>query len=56
MHLKTGRLTDVFAMAGYLRSKSDSPFVVVAIQNYDDAHRGPGEEIQSALLRWVYQQ
>ena len=56
MHLKTGRLTDVFAMAGYLRSKSDSPYVVVAIQNYDDAHRGPGEEIQSALLRWVYQQ
>ncbi len=56
MHLKTGRLTDVFAMAGYLRSKSDIPYVVVTIQNYDDAHRGPGEEIQNALLRWVYQQ
>lgn len=56
MHLKTGRLTDVFAMAGYLRSRSDNQYVVVTIQNYDDAHRGPGEEIQSALLRWVYQQ
>jgi D-alanyl-D-alanine carboxypeptidase/D-alanyl-D-alanine-endopeptidase (penicillin-binding protein 4) len=56
MHLKTGRLTDVFAMAGYLRDKSNNQYVVVAIQNYDNAHRGPGEEVQSALLRWVYQQ
>ena len=56
MHLKTGRLEDVFALAGYLRSKQDRDYVVVAIQNYADAHRGPGEEVQSALLRWVYLQ
>lgn len=56
MHLKTGRLEGVFALAGYLRSKSDDDYVVVAIQNFEDAHRGPGEEIQSALLRWVYLQ
>lgn len=56
MHLKTGRLTDVFALAGYVRSKSDAEYVVVAIQNFKDAHRGPGEEVQSALLRWVYLQ
>jgi len=56
MHLKTGRLTDVFAVAGYLRDKSNNPYVVVTIQNYKDAHRGPGEEVQTALLRWVYQQ
>ena len=56
MHLKTGRLTDVFAMAGFLRGKSNNQYAVVAIQNYSDAHRGPGEEVQSALLRWVYQQ
>ena len=29
---------------------------VVAIQNGTDAHRGPGEEAQSALLKWVYEQ
>ena len=56
MHLKTGRLDGVFALAGYLRSMSDNEYVVVAIQNYEDAHRGPGEEVQSALLRWIYQQ
>jgi D-alanyl-D-alanine carboxypeptidase/D-alanyl-D-alanine-endopeptidase (penicillin-binding protein 4) len=56
MHLKTGRLTGVFAMAGYLRAHSGREYVVVAIQNHPDAHRGPGEEAQSEFLRWVYQQ
>ncbi len=56
MHIKTGRLDDVFAMAGFVRSRSGREFVVVAIQNDADADRGPGEEAQSALLKWVYQQ
>ena len=56
MHLKTGRLTGVFAMAGYLRAQSGREYVVVAIQNYADAHRGPGEEAQREFLRWVYRQ
>jgi len=56
MHVKTGRLDDVFAAAGFVRSRSGREFVVVAIQNETDAHRGPGEEAQSALLRWVYRQ
>jgi len=56
MHLKTGRLDDVFSMVGYVRSRSGDDYVVVAIQNGTDAHRGPGEEAQSALLKWVYEQ
>jgi D-alanyl-D-alanine carboxypeptidase/D-alanyl-D-alanine-endopeptidase (penicillin-binding protein 4) len=56
MHLKTGRLNGVFAMAGYVRSASGQEYVVVAMQNHPDAHRGPGEEAHSALLRWVYDQ
>lgn len=56
MHIKTGRLDGVFAMAGYLISESGREYVVVAIQNHADAHRGPGEEVQIALLRWVYRQ
>jgi len=56
MHLKTGRLDDVFSMVGYVRSRSDDDYVVVAMHNGVDAHRGPGEEVQSALLRWVYEQ
>jgi D-alanyl-D-alanine carboxypeptidase/D-alanyl-D-alanine-endopeptidase (penicillin-binding protein 4) len=56
MHLKTGRLKDVYAMAGYVRSQSGKDYVVVAFQNADKADRGPGEEAHSALLRWVYLQ
>jgi D-alanyl-D-alanine carboxypeptidase/D-alanyl-D-alanine-endopeptidase (penicillin-binding protein 4) len=56
MHIKTGRLDDVFAMAGFVRSRSGREFVVVAIQNETGAHRGPGEEAQGELLRWVYRQ
>lgn len=56
MHLKTGRLDGVFAMAGYIRARSGREYVVVAIQNHPNAHRGPGEETQSEFLRWVFQQ
>lgn len=56
MHLKTGRLDDVFSTAGYVRGRSGADYVVVAIQNGPAAHRGPGEEAQSALLEWVHEQ
>ena len=53
-HIKTGSLDHVSAIAGYLQSKSGRRFIVVALQNHPDIHRGPGEEVQEALLRWVY--
>ncbi len=55
-HLKTGSLDHVTAIAGYLQAKSGRRFVIVAMQNYQDIHRGPGEEVQEALLRWLYEQ
>jgi len=55
-HIKTGRLDDVTAIAGYLQSRSGNRYAVVALQNYPDVHRGPGEEVQAALLRWLYEQ
>jgi D-alanyl-D-alanine carboxypeptidase/D-alanyl-D-alanine-endopeptidase (penicillin-binding protein 4) len=55
-HLKTGSLDDVSALAGYLQSRSGRRLAVVAMQNYRDIHRGPGEEVQEALLRWLYEQ
>jgi len=55
-HLKTGSLDHVSAIAGYLQSRSGRRFVVVVLQAYKDIHRGPGEEIQTALLRWLYEQ
>ena len=55
-HLKTGSLDHVTAIAGYLQSRSGRRFTVVALQNFEDIHRGPGEEVQEALLRWLYEQ
>lgn len=55
-HLKTGSMDHVTAIAGYLQSKSGRRFAVVAMQNFTDIHRGPGEEVQEALLRWLYEQ
>ena len=55
-HLKTGSLDHVAAIAGYLQARSGRRFAVVAMQNHHDIHRGPGEEVQEALLRWLYEQ
>ena len=54
-HLKTGSLDHVTAIAGYLQARSGRRFIVVALQNFEDIHRGPGEEVQEALLRWLYE-
>ncbi|HEX9853067.1 MAG TPA: D-alanyl-D-alanine carboxypeptidase, partial [Woeseiaceae bacterium] len=53
-HMKTGSLDHVSAIAGYLQSRSGRRYIVVALQNHTDIHRGSGEEVQEALLRWVY--
>ena len=44
------------AIAGYLQARSGRRFAVVVLQNHTDVHRGPGEEVQEAVLRWVYEQ
>ena len=56
MHLKTGRLRDVFTTAGYVHADSGREYVVVILQNFWGADKGPGEAVQAALLRWVYKQ
>jgi len=55
-HLKTGTHDHVTAVAGYLQSRSGRRFAIVAMQNFKDIHRGPGAEVQEALLRWLYEQ
>jgi D-alanyl-D-alanine carboxypeptidase/D-alanyl-D-alanine-endopeptidase (penicillin-binding protein 4) len=52
-HLKTGSLDDVSAIAGYMQAKSGRRFALVAMLNDKDAHRGLGEEVQTALLRYL---
>jgi len=55
-HLKTGSMDHVTAVAGFVQSRSGRRFAIVAMQNYEDIHRGPGEEVQEAILRWLYEQ
>jgi D-alanyl-D-alanine carboxypeptidase/D-alanyl-D-alanine-endopeptidase (penicillin-binding protein 4) len=54
MHIKTGRLDDVSAVAGYVTAASGQRFLAVVLVNAPDAHRGSGEELQDALLQWVH--
>lgn len=55
-HLKTGSLDHVSSLAGYFQSRGGERFVIVVMLNHQDVHRGPGEEVQEALLRWVHEQ
>jgi D-alanyl-D-alanine carboxypeptidase/D-alanyl-D-alanine-endopeptidase (penicillin-binding protein 4) len=50
MHLKTGTLNGVRAVAGYVETPSGKHFAVAIIQNAS----GWGDEAQAALLKWVY--
>ena len=53
MHIKTGLIDNVRAMAGFVLSRSGKLHVVVALHNYPNIHGGRGTDIQDALLRWV---
>lgn len=54
MHVKTGRLDHVSALAGYLRASSGRDYAVAILVNAADAHRGPGQELEEAVVRWAY--
>lgn len=56
MHLKTGRLDHVSAVAGYVRAASGRTYVVAVVMNHEDAHRGPGQELEEAVLRFALAQ
>jgi D-alanyl-D-alanine carboxypeptidase/D-alanyl-D-alanine-endopeptidase (penicillin-binding protein 4) len=53
MHVKTGTLDDVSALAGYVRGAGGEDYVVVMLLNAHDAHRGPGLELEQAVLSWA---
>jgi hypothetical protein len=56
MHLKTGRLDRVSAVAGYVHAANDKTYVVAVVMNSPDAHRGPGQELEEAVLRYTLAQ
>ena len=56
VHVKTGRLDHVSALAGYVHGANDRIYVVAVVMNSPDAHRGPGQELEEAVLRWTQAQ
>lgn len=56
MHIKTGTLDEVSAVAGYVTASSGKQYTVVGMLNHSLADRGPGVELMDALLTWVHEQ
>ncbi len=52
-HLKTGSMDHVAAIAGYVQARSGRRYALAILHNYEDIHRGYGEEVQEALIRWL---
>ena len=53
MHVKTGRIDHVAALAGFVRAASGKDYVMAIMLNAPEAHRGPGQELEEALTHWV---
>jgi len=56
IRLKTGRIDDVSALAGFVNAASGRTYVVVIMVNHPGAHTGSGEAIHAELIRWVFGQ
>ena len=56
MHLKTGRLDHVSALAGYAHGDDNELYVLAILVNTPEAHRGLGQEVEEAVLRWMHAQ
>jgi D-alanyl-D-alanine carboxypeptidase/D-alanyl-D-alanine-endopeptidase (penicillin-binding protein 4) len=53
-HLKTGTLSDVTALSGFLLTQSGKQLIVV-IQHHG-SHTSAGRAVQDALLEWAFNQ
>jgi D-alanyl-D-alanine carboxypeptidase/D-alanyl-D-alanine-endopeptidase (penicillin-binding protein 4) len=51
-HIKTGTLTGVRSIAGYVRARSGKIYVVTSLINH--ANAGKGQAAHDLLLQWVY--
>ncbi len=53
-HVKTGRLDDVSALAGFAHHSNGLDYVLTIFVNTPDAHRGLGNEVEEAVLAWLF--
>ncbi len=56
LRLKTGRIDNVNALAGFVSAASGKTYVVVIILNHPQAHIGAGDAVLTELVRWVFGQ
>lgn len=56
IRMKTGHLEDVSSLAGYVTAVSGATYIAAIIVNHPGAQFGVGDDIQAALLRWVFTQ
>ena len=56
LRLKTGRIDNVNALAGFVSAASGKTYVVVIILNHPQAHAGAGDAVLTELVRWVFGQ
>ncbi|WP_018993775.1 MULTISPECIES: D-alanyl-D-alanine carboxypeptidase/D-alanyl-D-alanine-endopeptidase [unclassified Thioalkalivibrio] len=54
MHLKTGHINEVSAVAGYVRTSSGDDVIVTVLVNGPRAHIGHGRNLQDAVLEWAH--
>lgn len=53
IHVKTGSLSGVAAIAGYVHAHSGKRYIVVAMVNHPGSDTGTGQELGDALMQWV---
>ena len=53
MHVKTGRLDHVSALAGYAHAGDGSTYALAILMNATDAHRGIGQDFEEAVTQWL---
>jgi D-alanyl-D-alanine carboxypeptidase/D-alanyl-D-alanine-endopeptidase (penicillin-binding protein 4) len=53
MHLKTGVIDHVRAMAGVFHGNNGKRYIVISLHNHPDIHNGQGTMIQNELLEWL---
>ena len=56
IRLKTGRIDNVSALAGFINAASGKTYLLVIMVNHPGAETGSAEAIQIELIRWVFGQ
>jgi D-alanyl-D-alanine carboxypeptidase/D-alanyl-D-alanine-endopeptidase (penicillin-binding protein 4) len=54
MHVKTGRIDHVSALAGFAHAYDGTNYVLAVMMNHEDAHLGLGQELEEAVTAWLH--